>query len=244
MNKLSTAYFTASAVEADFKNFDPETNLIKGATEEKDRGIVAGYMSVFNNVDQGGDIVRPGAFKKSLSERKVKVLFNHNPNLVIGKMSGAYEDTYGLYAELSLNLRTDLGRETYELVKSGDLDGFSIGYRTIKSENVRHEGGSVGRELKELALFECSIVTFPMNQLALVTQVKNEFESLAEDATEPHLEAVKAASDVEGMIAALTAFKAERERPMREFIEGMKAIKAEKDAKMESFLNALRSLKS
>lgn len=244
---LQTAYFTASANAEEFKQFDPAENLIKleqklaGDDTDEDRGIVAGYMSVWNNIDQGGDIIRKGAFKKTLAERRPIVLWQHSSGHPIGQIKEAYEDSYGLFAVISLNLKTSLGKDAYELIKAGDIHGFSIGYKAVKFDVVRHKNDTIGRELKELSLWEVSVVTFPMNELAVVTQVKNELDELLETATEQDIETVKQAESIDDMIAALAEVKARREQDAIDFIEAIKAIKAEKDAPLNYLLEALKS---
>jgi len=132
-------------------------------------GVIEGYGAVFGNADQGGDIIMPGAFAQSLkSGRKVKMLREHCPDDLIGVWDDVSEDRNGLRVKGSLLLSIDDGKTAYELVKSGALDGLSIGYRTIESEFDK-EGR---RLLKALELWEVSLVTFPMNELARVDAVK------------------------------------------------------------------------
>ena len=47
---------------------------------DEDTGRISGYGSVFGNIDLGGDIVMPGAFKNSLQQNpNVKMLWGHDP---------------------------------------------------------------------------------------------------------------------------------------------------------------------
>jgi uncharacterized protein len=133
-----------------------------------DEGTIEGYGSVFDVVDQGGDIIAPGAFKQSLaSGRKVKMLFQHDANKVIGTWKSLEEDHKGLRVSGKLLRSVTAGAEAYEYVKSGEIDGLSIGYRTVKSM-----GRNGKRVIMQAELWEVSLVTFPMNEMARLDSVK------------------------------------------------------------------------
>lgn len=136
-------------------------------TDVKEDGTIEGYGSVFGIKDFGGDIVQKGAFSKSLKKQMPKMLFQHNPSQPIGVWEEAKEDGRGLRLKGRLLLKSNAGRDAYELLKGGALDGLSIGYQEIKSKDTE-----LGRELLELNLFEVSIVTFPMLEDATVESVK------------------------------------------------------------------------
>lgn len=144
-------------------------------------GMIRGYASTFGNVDQGLDIVDKGAFKKSIKESKglFPILADHNPSKQIGWNLRAEEDDKGLYVEGKLDLNVQDAREKYSLAKTamenGAKMGLSIGYMTIKAEPDREK--PMVRRLKELKLFEYSIVTFPMNTSAMITAMKSTFQA-------------------------------------------------------------------
>jgi HK97 family phage prohead protease len=143
-------------------------------------GMIEGYGSVFDVVDNGGDIVAAGAFKRSLaSGRKVKMLLQHDPADVIGVWDEVAEDGQGLRLKGRLLTAVGKAREAYELVKAGALDGLSIGYRTVKSLDRNGR-----RVILDADLWEVSLVTFPMNEAARIDAVK------AADLTERELERV------------------------------------------------------
>jgi HK97 family phage prohead protease len=142
-------------------------------------GTFTGYLAVFNNVDQGGDKILPGAFSKTLAELREKqkrngsryllpIFFGHNPSDPIGGFTDAKEDDHGLLVTGELDLDIEQGRRAYSGMKRGYLSGLSIGYYTIKDGYE----GSV-RLLREVALIEGSVTPIPMNQDALVVGVKN-----------------------------------------------------------------------
>jgi len=144
---------------------------VKGLTDE---GTFTGYGAVFGNIDRVADRLSPGAFAKSLARHAkegsaIPILWQHNPDELIGVWEDLAEDAKGLKGTGRLVLETSRGREAYALLKSGAMRGLSIGFETIKSE----PDGAI-RVLKELDLWEISLVTFPANRRALVTAVKSE----------------------------------------------------------------------
>jgi HK97 family phage prohead protease len=134
-----------------------------------DEGRFTGYAAVFGNVDQGNDLIEPGAFTKTLSENpEVPILWAHNPDEPIGVSASMAEDGKGLRVEGQLAMDVQRARELHALMKIGAIKGLSIGYRTVQ----RSFKGAV-RHLQELKLGEFSLVTFPMNTLAGVDGVKD-----------------------------------------------------------------------
>lgn len=130
--------------------------------------VVEGYVAAFNNRDLGGDVILPGAFDASLAGgHTVRFLRQHDHSKVLGTVLELKADAHGLHGRFKIS-RTPLGEETYQLLKDGALDSFSIGYLPDEAE---HKDGGV-RELKQLTLLESSVVSLPMNPRALVTAVK------------------------------------------------------------------------
>lgn len=129
----------------------------------KDGHVIEGYASVFGMTDRGGDIVEAGAYSRSLSVlkregRRVKMLWQHDPAQPIGVWDDVREDARGLFVRGRILDGVARGREAAQLLQAGAIDGLSIGYRTVtarKDENGR-------RLLKDLELWEVSLVTFPM----------------------------------------------------------------------------------
>lgn len=127
-------------------------------------GVFSGYGSVFHNEDSYGDVVRPGAFKKSLAEwakkgRLPPMLWQHDRREPIGVFTKMVEDEKGLFVEGRL-LIDDIpqARAAYALLKEKALGGMSIGYREILIEQDHDEKVT---NLLELDLWEVSVVTFP-----------------------------------------------------------------------------------
>lgn len=132
-------------------------------------GKIEGYASRFGEKDQGGDIVAKGAFGMSLqSGRKPKMLWQHDPSQPIGVWDEVAEDDTGLYVKGRLLMDVAKGKEVASLIDAGAIDGMSIGYRTVDAD--RADDGA--RVLKQLELWEVSLVTFPMLTSARVSAAK------------------------------------------------------------------------
>lgn len=141
-----------------------------------DDGTFEGYGSVFHNEDWYGDVVAPGAFKATLGEWRSKgalppLCWQHNMDQVIGVYEEMEEDAHGLRLKGRL-LKDDvaLAREAYALLRAKAISGLSIGYRVRVDEYDRDNDL---RTLKEVELWEVSLVTMPANDLARVEAVKS-----------------------------------------------------------------------
>jgi uncharacterized protein len=125
-------------------------------------GRFSGYASLFGRVDDGGDVVMPGAFRDSLKTRDkagVRLLFQHDPKEPVGVWEVLREDATGLWAEGRLVPGVERADGLRRLIESRAIDGLSIGFRTIRATR---DAGSGVRRLWAVDLWEISIVSFPM----------------------------------------------------------------------------------
>jgi HK97 family phage prohead protease len=133
---------------------------------EGDEPRIAGYAAVFNvlSADIGGfqERIAPGAFTRSLG-RDVRALFNHDPNIVLGRTKAKTlrleEDQRGLRVEI-VPPATEAARSLVESMRRGDVDQMSFGFETV-GQDWSEEGGKILRTLTEVRLFDVSIVTYP-----------------------------------------------------------------------------------
>jgi HK97 family phage prohead protease len=139
-----------------------------------DTGVFSGYGSVYGVIDDGEDVVSPGCFTESLSDwakkgRMPALLWQHSAREPIGAYTKIAEDATGLFVEGKLALKTQRGAEAYELLQMKALSGLSIGFITREDSYDQKTGV---RTIKKADLWECSVVTFPMNDQARIGAVK------------------------------------------------------------------------
>ncbi len=140
-------------------------------------GEFSGYAAVFGNVDAGGDVIERGAFAKTIVDDfdRIKILALHdNCDLPIGKPIELREDGKGLYIKGKIS-NTQKGRDIQTLLKDGVLTELSIGYDSVVFDYDSEQGV---RHLREVKLWEISIVTWAMNDQAKIDEVKSLVESL------------------------------------------------------------------
>ena len=137
-------------------------------TKDAQEGFIEGIASTWQK-DLGGDRVEKGAFSKTLPNfmQNPVMLFSHQLDKPIGKWTSLIETESGLEITGSINTKTTTGKDVYNLVKNGDIRGLSIGYGVKDSEM----SGDTN-VLKEVDLWEVSIVSIPMNQQAWLTGAK------------------------------------------------------------------------
>lgn len=146
-----------------------------------DDGTVEGYGSVFNVVDNYDDAIAPGAFAASLAAHKAAgtmpaMLWQHDSDEPCGVWTKMVEDAKGLKIKGKLCLDTNCGKEAHALLKMGALNGLSIGF---VSKQWAYDRDSEVRTLTEIDLWEVSLVTFPANEKARITNVKSADELAA-----------------------------------------------------------------
>ncbi len=155
---------------------------LKSVTTQNDSFEWSGYVAGYGNVDSYGDVIVKGAFAKTIG-KTVPAMFEHST--IVGKMKAIREDEYGLAVEgkmlpkdaqnprvgdVSAMLRWMMSNDD----KFGSIDyKMSVGVRVIKSSNGEM-GGQKVKFLEELELVEGSVVMFPANENAIITNFKSD----------------------------------------------------------------------
>lgn len=194
-------------VKTEYKNFSFKAEL------DEEEGIFCGYAAVFGNVDSGGDVIEPGAFTKTIAEgwERVKILALHNDCwLPIGRPLELREDSNGLFIKAKIS-DTSMGRDVKVLLKDGVLTELSIGYDPVVFEY--DEAGI--RHLREVKLWETSLVTWAMNNRAVVTDYK--------DTAEPVERAKAMAEEAASDLKAGRKISSARLKALKEASASMKA---------------------
>ena len=213
---------------------DLELKAYHDDDDDENKGMFEGYASVFGNKDLGNDVVVNGAFRKSLrakGARKIKMLFQHDTKEPIGVYTQIKEDGNGLYVKGQLAMNTQKGREVYELMKMGAIDGLSVGYR-VDAKGYHYDERGKRRMLKEVDLMEISAVTFTMNPKARISAVKAEERSVRD--WETFLRDEGGLSRSESKVAASAVCKALDQREVGDEQQGV----------MDSITNLTNILKS
>jgi len=186
--------FALLGVDMERKTYSAfETKIADGA-----QGIVETIFAVMGNLDDGDDVLHPGAFAKTLIERghKVKVLDQHRTDSVmsvIGKplafkelpreelppsvLAAFPEATGAVWARVQFLMDTPEGKGAFERIRAGALSEWSFGYDAVQADYspVRRKDGTVvnARNLRECRLYELSSVLFGMNPATATLSAKS-----------------------------------------------------------------------
>lgn len=195
-------------------------------------GVLSGYGAIFGNKDSYGDVIKKGAFRDTLRDAKKrgampKMLLQHGgfigpaeDGIPVGVWKSMEEDDVGLKVEGELfALDTQKGRYIYEGLKSGALDGLSIGYIAREVEYGK-KPEDPPRTLKKIDLMEVSIVTFPANGEARVADVKT-------------IETLATLSDAEDYLRDACGFSRQQARTFVSRVKGMGQRDADKPPELE-----------
>lgn len=154
--------------------------------EENGKRFLDGYFSVFNQpyeVCPGWiETVAPGAFSRTLREGKdVKVLWNHNTDLVLGstenRTAHLSEDDVGLHGPVEINEEDQDAKNAIARVARGDVRGCSFGFEIRGVEESWDENGTYRTRLTDVELFEVSPCTFPAYaQTSITARAKETLE--------------------------------------------------------------------
>ena len=135
---------------------------------------LVGYASVFNSETVISDWfsdwreeVSPGAFKKTIREGDIRALWNHDPNVVLGRNKAGTlqlkEDEHGLHTVIRPP-DNEWGRPVIDAIRRRDVSGMSITFQVIEQQMEYPPKGTEGmpkRTIKEARLMDVSPVTFP-----------------------------------------------------------------------------------
>ena len=150
-----------------------------GPQDGLDEGQFVAYASVFGNVDSYGDIVTKGAFAKDLkrwqeSGNPIPLLFAHNmadPDFNIGHVIKAEEDNVGLKVTAQLDLENPKARQVYRMLKGRRINQMSFAYDVVDGSTENVDGEDV-YEIRDMKLYEVSVVTVGANQETEILSVK------------------------------------------------------------------------
>jgi len=145
---------------------------IRFAADES-AGTFTGHAAVFGERNSFNEIVKPGAFTRTLADYHARnlrppMLWSHRADEVIGVWADVREDRTGLAVTGQLITETARGKEAHALLKAGALSGLSIGFR---AKQATRDANGV-RILSQIDLVEISLVAIPAAGNARITHVR------------------------------------------------------------------------
>lgn len=155
------------------------------------RRRLEGYFSVFDQpyevVPGWIETIAPGAFERALaSGQDVKVLWNHDSNIVLGstanRTADLREDARGLLGGTDINENDQDAKNAYARVDRGDVTGCSFGFEISHMEESWDDDGTYRtRILEAYPLYEVSPCTFPAyTQTSITARAQEQLEAARE----------------------------------------------------------------
>lgn len=149
--------------------------------------IIEGYFvrfdDVFNISPQMSESIDRHAFDKTLGN-DIRALADHDTGKVLGRTSnGTLQlklDDLGLWGSVSINPKDTEAMNYYERVKRGDISQCSFGFNILDQEPITREDGGTHWVVKEVELFECSIVAFPAYEATSIVARSKQIEDMKE----------------------------------------------------------------
>lgn len=131
--------------------------------------VIEGYFAVFDSdypIWPGAvERVAPGAFASSLGTMDVRALCDHESRLVLGRMSAdtltLREDEHGLFGTIKINRDDGDAMNLYARVQRGDVTQCSFGFDITAEDYIENPDGSCLWYIRDVVLYEVSVVTFP-----------------------------------------------------------------------------------
>jgi HK97 family phage prohead protease len=139
-----------------------------------DAGTFTGYASTYGGPpDLVGDVIEPGAFAQSIASqgKGYPLLWAHRSDEPIGIVKVS-DDPKGLLVNGSLLLADPQAARAHTHMKAGTVRGMSIGYDIPRGQGKVSYSDDGTRTIREIKLYEISLVAIPANPKAQVTSVK------------------------------------------------------------------------
>ena len=190
---------------------------VKAGSDDLAEGEFTAYVSTWTRTpDSYGDVVREGAFTKTLadweaSKNTIPILYGHrleDPDYNIGGVIEAAQDAHGFFIRGRLDLDNPKSAQTYRLMKGGRVGQMSFAYDVLDGDVITLDDGSKAYEIREVKLYEVSVVPIGANQDTEILAVKAFADSLDADMkagrvlAQKHIDSLRAAQDAIGAVIA------------------------------------------
>ena len=159
---------------------------IQTREDESANPQLEGYFAVFGDVYDvwpgATESIAPGAFADSISQ-DVRALYNHNPDIVLGRSSAGTlqlrEDSHGLWGSIRINREDSDAMNVYQRIKRGDITGCSFGFDIEKESRDVHSDGTVHYTIEKVnPLYEISPCVFPAYEATKVSARGKDLEQI------------------------------------------------------------------
>lgn len=159
-----------------------ETRLAGGdEVRAESEGVIAGWASTHTSIDSYGTVIAKGAFDESIRNkgtngpRGIKLLINHDPSKVAGRITKLEQRDKGLWIEAQIDREISYANDIYKAAQTTGGLSFSVGFGLRHTDTeIVEEGGKEYMLIKKGNLREVSIATFPSNEEAVMEQVRVE----------------------------------------------------------------------
>lgn len=166
--------------------------------EERDDLYIEGYFAVFGSNYElwpgATESVAQGAFANTLSG-DIRALIDHETRLVLGRNKAGTlelkEDSRGLWGRVKVNRADGDAMNLYSRLQRGDVDQCSFGFDILKEDTEIREDGSVHWTIREVKLYEVSVVTFPAYEETGVAARRKDYETVQKRQREAWRRAMK-----------------------------------------------------
>src|SRR6476660_9237056 len=127
------------------------------------------YVLSDATIDHYGDTINPHGWEVKWFKQNPIALFNHNPNMPIGKWRNVRTESDQLVADLEPVQRGTSHRldEIISLIEQDILRATSVGFRSLEDEPLDPKNPLNGKHYKRQVLLEASVVSVPANPAAL-----------------------------------------------------------------------------
>lgn len=192
----------------------------------KDDGYISGYCSVFGHVDTYDDTIESHAYDAVVASGvKPLMFFNHSSyGVPIGAWDKLSVDGRGLFIEGRLNLNNKQGKDVYEALKFGSMNGLSVGIY-MQDQDVEYDDKGI-RHIKNVReIYEVSIVNFPADKNARISDIKSDKINSIRDVEHSLCEVGFSQTDAKGIISLVKTALTKEQRDA-EKAKAEEAIKA------------------
>lgn len=161
----------------DFETRDDESNP-----------TISGYFVVFNQEAPFDTMMSESIDRHALDNTingDIRALFDHDTSKVLGRTTnGTLQlriDDYGLWGDIAINPKDSEAMNLYERVKRGDVSQCSFGFDILSQEPITRDDGGTHWNVKEVKLYECSIVAFPFYESTCVSARNKQLDEIKKE---------------------------------------------------------------